>query len=216
MEIKPLFAMPLAVEQMPDHEALCGDLSALFLEKEAAGDRWRNETRRETQKGALFESRFDLFDWDDPPVRRVAGFCHAAVARLVTSLSDYGAEERARLGFDYHAWFHVTRTGGYQGLHHHQNASWSGIFCVDPGDEVPERPDSGLVRFHDPRWCSAHYMDAGNRRLKAPFHHGGYDIRHRPGQLVVFPSYVMHEIFPYVGVRPRVVVAFNCWVRMKS
>ena len=61
MEIKPLFAMPLAVEQIPEHEALCAELAPLFLDKEAAGDRWRNETRRETQKGALFESRFDLF-----------------------------------------------------------------------------------------------------------------------------------------------------------
>jgi uncharacterized protein (TIGR02466 family) len=216
MEVTPLFAMPFAVDQMADHAALCEELARLFLEKEAEGDRWRTDVRRETQKGALFESRFDLFQWSDPPVRRVAAFCHAAVARLVASLSDYEPAELERLTFDYHAWFHVTRAGGYQGLHHHQNASWSGIFCVDPGDVLADRPDSGLVRFHDPRWCSAHYMDAGNRRLKAPFHHGGFDVAHKAGQLVVFPSYVMHEIFPYLGQRPRIVVAFNAWVRMTS
>lgn len=215
MQITPLFALPFAAHRMADHDALCRDLAALFLAKEAAGDAWRNEIRRSTQKGSLFESRFDLFQWPDRPVRALAAFCHAALAKVVAETSDYTREELERLKFDYHAWFHVTRAGGYQGLHNHQNASWSGIFCVDPGDSDPERPDSGLVRFHDPRWCAAQYMDAGNKRLAAPYFHGGYDVRHRAGQLVIFPSYVMHEIFPYLGQRPRIVVAFNCWMEQK-
>jgi hypothetical protein len=27
---------------------------------------------------------------------------------------------------------------------------------------------------------------------------------------VIFPSFLMHEIFVYRGERPRIVVAFNC------
>lgn len=204
--------MPLAVVRLPDAERLCEDLTTLFLDRAADGDAWRNEKRRATQHGALFESRFDLFQWPERPVQAVAKFCHAQLSRFLREVSDYSDEELQRLRFDYHAWFHVTRAGGYQGLHNHQNATWSGIFCVDPGDDVPDRPDSGLVRFHDPRWCSYMHSDAGNTRLKMPWRHGGYDVRHRAGQLVIFPSYVMHEIFPYVGERPRVVIAFNRWL----
>lgn len=209
-----LFAVPLAEERLDKAAELNAELIRVFLGAEKDGDKYRNEIRRDTQHGALFESRFDLFNWEQPAVRKLAAFCHGALTRVVAELSDYSKEELVRLKFDYHAWFHVTREGGYQGLHNHQNASWSGIYCVDPGEEVPDRPDSGVVRFHDPRANANYYLDAGNSRLKLPAHHGVYQVRHEPGKLLIFPSYVNHEIFPYVGTRPRIVVAFNCWVGM--
>lgn len=213
MKLGHLFAVPLAEARLEDPQPLSRELSELFLAREHAGDEFRNETRRDTQHGALFESRFDLFQWPEPPVRRLALFCHRTVASVLKSVSDYSDQEFGHLTFDYHAWFHVTRRGGYQGLHNHQNATWSGIYCVDPGDELPDRPRSGAVRFHDPRGFANQYLDAGNERLKLALRHGSYEIRHETGKLLVFPSYVNHEIFPYEGERPRIVVAFNCWIR---
>lgn len=210
-----LFAVPLAEERMPEAESLNKELTRIFLEAEEAGDQYRNEIRRDTQHGALFESRFDLFRWEQPSVRKLAAFCHGALAQVVAELSDYNKEELGQLKFDYHAWFHVTRKGGYQGLHNHQNASWSGIYCVDPGEPVADRPDSGVVRFHDPRANANYYLDAGNSRLKMPAHHGVYEVRHEAGKLLIFPSYLNHEIFAYAGDRPRIVVAFNCWIGMQ-
>jgi hypothetical protein len=81
---------------------------------------------------------------------------------------------------------------------------------VDPGDPVPDRPESGLVRFYDPRACAYYYSDAGNLGLRMPYQHGGYDLIHQAGRLVMFPSHLNHEIFPYLGERPRIVIAFNC------
>ncbi len=213
MKIAHLFAVPIVEFRLDDHEALNGELTALFLEREAEGDAYRNEIRRATQGAAVFESRFDLFRWPDAPVRRLTAFCHQNVAATVQALSDYSDDELGKLVFDYHAWFHVTRTGGYQGLHNHQNASWSAIYCVDPGDSPVDQPDSGVVRFHDPRGCADYYLDAGNRRLKMPSTLGAYQVRHEAGKMVVFPSYLYHEIFPYRGERPRIVVALNCWIR---
>ncbi len=214
--IEQLFAVPMATFGLEKPEPLISDLRALFLAAEQRGDEYRNEIRRDTQHGELFESRFDLFRWQEPPVQALAKFCHTALASVISEVNDYEAEELGALKFDYHAWFHVTRKGGYQGLHNHANASWSGIFCVDPGDEVPERPDSGVVRFHDPRGNASYYMDAGNSRLTPAFCHGSYQIRHQAGRLLIFPSYLFHEIFPYVGERPRIVVAFNCWINPAS
>jgi len=214
MKLGHLFAVPLAELRIEEPAPLCAELGALFLAREAAGAEYRNEIRRDTQHGALFESRFDLFRWPDPPVRQLAAFCHRGVASVLRSVSDYTDAEFQRLSFDYHAWFHVTRRGGYQGLHNHQNATWSGIYCVDPGDDLPDRPQSGAVRFHDPRGFADQYMDAGNQRLNLACRHGSYQIRHEAGKLLVFPSYLTHEVFPYEGERPRIVVAFNCWVRL--
>jgi len=216
MRLGHLFSVPLAEERFDNPGEFNAELSKLFLDAERDGEKHRNEISRDTQHGALFESRFDLFNWKAPAVRKLAGFCHGALTTVVAELSDYSQDELSRLKFDYHAWFHVTRNGGYQGLHNHQNASWSGIYCVDPGDDVPDRPDSGAVRFHDPRANANYYLDAGNSRLKLPAHLGVYQVRHEPGKLLIFPSYVNHEIFPYVGERPRIIVAFNCWINLAS
>lgn len=211
IQVTDLFATPMIDAQMPDHEPVCEELRQLFLEREQQGDEFRNRQQRATQFG-LFESRFDLFRWSEPAVKKVAHFCHGALGEVIQRLTSFSAEELARLRFDYHAWFHVTRKGGFQGLHNHQNASWSGIFCVDPGDELPEHPESGLVRFHDPRWCSWFHSEPGNLGLDLPYRHGGFDVTHHAGRLVIFPSFLMHEIFVYQGERPRIVIAFNCSV----
>ncbi len=38
----------------------------------------------------------------------------------------------------------------------------------------------------------------------------------RPGDLLVFPSYVQHEVTPYFGEQPRITVAANCSFRWKD
>ncbi|MCH8896062.1 MAG: hypothetical protein IH927_07355 [Proteobacteria bacterium] len=184
----------------------------MFLQKAEEDDGVRNEIRRDTQHGELFESKFDLFHWQDEPVKELAKFCHRALASTIFELSDYSEDEFSKLVFDYHAWFHITKNGGFQALHHHQNASWSGIFCVDPGDSPQEFPQSGAVRFHDARGLADQYRDAGNGRLKMPARFGGYQVDHEAGRLLIFPSYVDHEIFTYMGQRERIIVAFNCMV----
>jgi len=210
ISITDLFTMPMATAQIPNHQPLCVELTRLFLEKEKEGDKYRYHKRRATQFGPLFESKFDLFKWKDESVALIARFCHGCLSELIQEITEYDKEDLGKLRFDYQAWFHITRKGGYQGLHNHQNASWSGIFCVDPGDPVADRQDSGLVRYHDPRSGSFNYSDAGNLGLRLPYRHGGFDIVHSAGRLILFPSYVMHEIFTYQGDRPRIVIAFNC------
>lgn len=210
--LESFFAVPIAHAQMEQHERLCDELERLFLEKEGQGDAVRHQKYIDTMHGELFESRFDLFRWPDTPVRQLTGWCHAQLARVVQDLNGYDDAAMASLQFDYHAWFHITRKHGYQGQHNHPNASWSGIFCVHPGEIVEGRSDSGLVRFHDPRTHIDMYSDSGNRELRSPWTMGTCDWRHRRGQIVLFPSYLRHEIYPYLGQRPRIVVAFNCWI----
>ena len=212
LDVTPFFAVPIASTILSNHEPLCDALETLFLAKEAEGEQWRHQKHIDTMHGDLFESRFDLFRWPDEPIRQLAAVCHQALGQHVRQLNAYDDAAMAQLRFDYHSWFHVTRKHGYQGQHNHPNASWSGIFCVHPGEHRPDRPDSGLVRFHDPRTHIDMYSDAGNRNLQPPWTMGTCDWRHRRGQLLLFPSYLRHEIYPYAGDRPRVVVAFNCWI----
>ena len=161
MKVHQLFSVPLLEFKHPDAESLCPELLSFFLAHET--DQYRDDISRDTQAGALFESRFDLFYWKEREIqpmvefihRSLAGalfesrfdlfywkereiqpmveFIHRSLARVVAELNQYSPEQMNALRFNYHAWYHVTRKGGFQSMHNHPNASWSGIFCVDPG-----------------------------------------------------------------------------------
>lgn len=90
-------------------------------------------------------------------------------------------------------------------------ASWSGVYCVDPGEKNAERPESGVLRFHNPHHYSNYFLDAGNLKLKAPYHHGSWSVQFEAGQLVLFPSWLQHEVLPFYGSDERITIAFNCW-----
>lgn len=216
MQISYHFAVPLITFQYPEYETLNPRLEKLFLDMEAEGDKHRDTVKRDTQGGPLFESNFDLFYRQEAPIRELVNFVHNSLAATIFKLSDYSREEFEKLVWNYDAWFHVTRKGGYQGLHNHNNASWSGIYCINPGEPVEGRPDSGRVRFHDPRTNANYYSDPGMERIKAPAYYGGFDVTHKAGQLLIFPSYLLHEIFPYVGEKERIIVAFNSWVKWQG
>ncbi len=215
-EINQVFATPLVTAMLPDAVELNRELTALFLEKEKAGERYRSPVHIPTQVGEIFESTFDLFNWPDAPVRRLARACHELLHDLVATLNGYTAAEMERLQFHYHAWFHITREGGYQSVHYHPKACWSGIYCVRAGDQVEGRPESGQVKFYDPRGAVFMHADPGNERLAPAFSTTPIYLTHKEGQLVIFPSFLMHEVLPYLGKGERIVAPFNAWITRKD
>ena len=215
-QITGWFATPIVTVRIPQAEALNPELERLFLEREREGDTWRHGYHIGTQVGAIFESRFDLFEWPDPPVQRLAEAVHDVLYHVVARCNNYQDAEMEGLAFYYDSWFHITRKGGYQSIHYHPRASWSGIYAVHPGDAVPGRPESGQVKFYDPRGATFMHVDPGNERLDPRFTATPVYLGHQAGQLVIFPSWLMHEVLPYMGERERVVVAFNAWLRREA
>lgn len=211
--IHPLYAVPLMESHMPGSARVNDELARLFIKLEAEGDLHRDPTPRDTQNG-LFESNFYLHRRTEPAVRELFGFIDMTLYTLIQGLNGYSDAQMSDIELDMHSWFHITHRHGFQGLHDHPNASWSAIYCVDPGDEGPKY--SGAVRFHDPRAAASMYRDPANENMQVPYRLGSWQLNHKPGQLLAFPSYLTHEIFPYVGERPRIIVALNAWCRRKA
>lgn len=211
-EITNVFATPLITTTLPDAEDLNRELTRLFLAKEQEGDKHRNPVRIPTQIGDVFESSFDLFNWPDPPVQELTRECRRILRDLVATLNNYTEAEMRKLQFGFHSWFHITRYGGYQSIHYHPKASWSGIYCVRAGQKVEGRPESGAVKFYDPRGAVFMHADPGNEKLIPTFSTTPVYLTHKEGQLVIFPSWLMHEVLPYLGKTERIVVAFNAWI----
>lgn len=216
LQINPVFAVPFAQETYPDYVAANAKLRTLLLSREAQGERYANPNPSLKQQHGVFESDFDLFSWPEPCIQQLRHFCWSTLAQALQALNGYSAEEMRRLQIFSHTWFHVTRNGGFTILHTHPMASWSGVYCVAPGETPEDRPESGVLRFHNPHHYSNYFLDAGNMRFKPPYHHGTWSHRFQAGDLVLFPSWLQHEVLPFYGGDERITIAFNCWFGMKG
>lgn len=214
--IYPAFAVPMAQDFAPDAEALNHELKKLLLAREAEGQRHANPAPSLSQQPEVFESDFELFSWKEGCVQTLKQFCWASLWRTVQELNRYGPKDMQALQIYSHTWYHVTRRGGFTIAHTHPMASWSGVYCVSPGQSVPERPDSGALRFHNPHYYSNLFLDAGNLHPHAPYHHGTWNLALKPGQLVLFPSWLSHDVLPFYGNDERITIAFNCWFGRKN
>jgi hypothetical protein len=87
---------------------------------------------------------------------------------------------------------------------------------VSPGNSDPDKPDSGLLTFVNPSTTSSMYLDAANAAMRVPYGYGTRHVRFEPGQLVLFPSWILHDVKPYEGEGERITVAFNCWFSLKG
>jgi hypothetical protein len=209
IQVSPGFAVPFGDARLPHCERLNRELEALFLARET--DEFRNPTPSHVPQQETFESRFNLFLWSERCVQELRSFVLDCIARTVVQTSDVPPEELARLRMHNHTWYHVTRYAGSFVAHNHPLASWSAVYCVRPGEQLADRPESGILRLMDPRIGADAYLDAGNRRLRAPFALKSREFRLDAGQLIVFPSYVFHEVTPFYGRDVRITVAANCW-----
>lgn len=213
-QITPLFAVPLIETQHPDCAALNTQLRALFLAREAEGARYANPHPSMKVGNSLFESDFTVFAWPEAPVQQLREFCWAALSRTIAQLNNYGPEQMNRLQIRSHTWYHITRAGGQFDLHNHPMASWSGVYCVDPGDSDPDDADSGALCFLNPMGLANMFHDAANSHIRRPYNPGNFAYRFQPGRLVLFPSWLLHQVQPYRGRRERITLAFNCWFEL--
>jgi uncharacterized protein (TIGR02466 family) len=214
LNVFPLFAAPIATRELRGAEALNAELETLLLARE--NEQHRNPYPTHFPQREVFESNFDLFRSPEPCVQSLRRFVMESVAELVADLNGYSAADMSKLQLHNHTWFHVSRQGGSFVAHNHPMASWSTVYCVCGGEQSPERRDSGVLRFLDHRPGSNMFMDPGNVKLKVPFNFGHYSMRLAAGQLVLFPSYLVHEVATFMGGDTRITVASNCWLTTRS
>lgn len=102
-------------------------------------------------------------------------------------------------------WVNVLETGGNQALHNHANSFISGVIYL-----TEQHPGSGTV-FHKALGGSNYSFVNQNARTRlGPYSASRWQIpRVSPGDMILFPSYMLHDVPTNKGAR-RVTMAFNC------
>lgn len=207
--LNPMFAVPFGEARLAPCERLNHELETLFLQRE--NDEHRNPIPSHIPQQETFESRFNLFLWPEACVQELRTFMLDAIVQMVLKTTTLRPEEVSRLKFHNHTWFHVSRYAGSFVAHNHPLASWSAVYCVRAGESVAQHPDSGVLRFLDVRQGANSYLDPANVSLRRAFALAPMEFKLEAGQMVIFPSYVFHEVAPFYGRDTRITVATNCW-----
>ena len=185
---RSLFATQLYEAEIVD-ERLLGELAhsirALAADDEA-GRRWSKEHRY-----AGYTSYASL---DDLPTR------DPAFAELAKLLTRHAAAFARELGWDRKPkldslWANLLKSGGQHSGHIHPHSVISGTFYV----AAP--PTSGAIRFEDPRLP---LMMAAPPRAET-----FVTVEPRPGLLLMWESWLRHEVLPRSGKGDRLSVSFN-------
>jgi len=210
-QISSLFAVPLATAMIDGADDLNRELRALFLGMEAQGDAHANKNPYQVGSKALFESGFGLFESEAPPIAKLRDFCWQNVYQVIRDLNGYDTDVLRRLHIGNEAWFHITRKGGSFAPHNHPLHSWSGVYCVCQEGDDP-KSGSGEFTIINPHIMNTMYTDMATYRLRNPYGMGNASLRLQPGQLVVFPSWLLHFVSPFEPRSEdavRITVAFN-------
>lgn len=216
MEITPAFSVPIISDQLKDCEKLNRELRDVFVAYEQEGEKYANPDPFVSRNEQLYESHFTLFNWSDQCIQTMARFCLSRLYQAVQDLNRYDNDTMKRLQVSFcESWFHITRKGGYFGVHNHPMHSWSGVYCVrQDGDR--DIPGSGELTFIHPNFDANMFKDMTNSRLQPPYGMGNRNYRLQPGQLILFPSWLLHWVTPYEGDGERITVAFNVRFRYQG
>jgi hypothetical protein len=130
-----------------------------------------------------------LFESDAPSIQTIRDAAQVAVFQLNRKVSSIVNPEDLRLNL--FGWMNANPMGGHNAPHTHPGAHWSAVYYVSPPDF--EEGSSGMIEFLDPR-------------MELP-------LRPTAGELILFPSYLVHWVLPNQSDAERVTIAFNATFR---
>ena len=193
--MRSLFATPLydAVLDEPDLLAELAHSIRSLAADDRAGIGW---SRTNGYKG--YTSYASL---DDLPVRDPAfGDLKRLLTRHAAAFAkDLAWDAKPKLDS---LWVNLLKGGGHHTAHIHPHSILSGTLYV----EAP--PGSGAIRFEDPRL--AMMMAAPQRRTDAPEQLRSFvTVEPHPGMLLLWESFLRHEVLPGAGKADRLSISFN-------
>lgn len=195
LKLQHLFTTPIVERVWADVDQLNSDLREVILTKE------RESTGENRSNVGGWHSVGDFDQWGGAPgqelIRRIGELVNTATSRFYEL---YGGKDPIRWRIT--TWANVSRRGHYNRGHVHPGCTWSGVYYVDAGDADSDDTDSGLLILQHPIVAATMTFFPG----LTPDYHA---FRPVSGLMVVFPSYLGHEVQPYGGDRPRISVAFN-------
>lgn len=197
--VESLFATRIYRAELAEAPALNPELAASCrsaAEDDGAGQDW---SARNLYPGYTSYASVDDLPWRYPAVKTLKGLIDRHV-KAFAKLQEWDLGDR-KLVLD-NLWINVLDPGGFHGSHIHPNSVVSGTYYV----EIP--PGASALRLEDPRLGLM--MAAPPRKRKAaretqPF----VALEPKPGTLLLWESWLRHEVVMNAAESERISISFN-------
>lgn len=161
---------------------------------DAAGQRW---SRKHGYPGYTSYASLNDLPWRFPPMQTLARHVEAHAARFARELEwDLGG---GRLAV-HSLWINVLDPGGFHSGHIHPLSQLSGTYYVSTPD------GASAIRFEDPRLPLMMAAPPKKPRAKNRSH---ISIAPKPGQLLLWESWLRHEVPLNAATDFRISISFN-------
>ena len=200
-DILKLFSTPLVMAALPEAEEVNRALAKTILERAASDP----GTQHSNLGG--WQSTWDMESWGGAPLKKIL----TAARSLADSMTVSREGKPANAQWKMNCWANVNRSGEGNEFHTHPGAFWSGCYYVDDGGIGEDPSLGGAFEVQDPRGV-APAMYAPMLTFAGP---GGaslgasYTLHPHSGMIILFPSWLQHQVRPYRGQRMRISIAFN-------
>ena len=195
--MRKLFVTGLYEADLSD-DALLSDLAhsiRTLAEDDTAGQRW---SREKNYKGYTSYASLNDLPRRDPAFADLKKLLDRHAATFANQLA-FDLDRKPRLDS---LWVNLMKPGGHHTAHIHPHSSLSGTLYV----EAPK--GSGAIRFEDPRLPMM--MAAPVRGEDAPEELRSFvSVEPRPGLLLMWESWLRHEVLPGPTKANRLSISFN-------
>ena len=157
-----------------------------------------------------WHSETDLFTRKENSIKTLCGVLMTETTRQLMSISSNFDPKKYDGQFG--GWININPKGGANATHHHQPWDWSGVFYVKQPNISDEGGRSGMIEFINPCQQSSSLANKGFRNAgMSPF----LRFRPNPGEIVLFPSYLLHSVYPNETDDDRITIAYNLLLNKK-
>ena len=199
-QILTLFSTPIALVDVADGAALCAELRATIHEQEK-----KHPGTQHSNLGG-WQSEWDMDRWGGAGAIKLLAIARNTANRITTNRQG----QPVLVQWKANMWANINRTGHANEFPSHPSSFWSAVYYVDDGGIDADHSLGGELEFMDPRGPGpamyAPHLAFGSVGLSV----GANEvIRPKAGRLVMFPSWVLHQVRPYRGKAERISIAMN-------
>jgi len=183
MKILPLFVTHLYSFEPPDYIQQINQKASKFLLD------LEKTSKTDTPKSNVGGWRKSLDNIEVTCLDALKAYCDLCFAEIYDDGSTWGRS----------SWCIINRSGDYNLPHSHAGNTWSCVYYVDAGDCSGK---NGCLLLQDPRGS----ITDSNSDM---FGISNMYITPKSGQLYIFPSWLVHQVLPYSGEKPRIIISTN-------
>jgi uncharacterized protein (TIGR02466 family) len=200
-DVFALFPTPVVHYEVPGSAELNAELKAVIERQQ------KFDAGTEHSNFGGWQSTWDMDKWGGMPAVKLLAHVRNTANRVTCNREG----KSVVVTWKANMWANVNRTGHGNEFHSHPGSFWAAVYYVDDGGIAADPSLGGELEIMDPR-APGVAMYAPQLAFNVP---GGLSVganevvRPRPGLMVMFPAWLLHQVRPYKGNAERISIAFN-------